>query len=261
MVEIEDIAWRPAVPPGHTAYSWEVEDFSDDEEGAPYTTSASASASSARAPSVSTSAYVKIVDGTLKWAPQKDEHELSMLSDTERDRVIKQVESSIRLKTHKVSQGMHDVYVRYCVKTGRPTAKIISGKSQVLEALAVVHGIGRDPDEEEKKAAVAFLAEAEKLDIPEAVSLLGYCYQYGEGVKEDAKKAHSLYEKATKLGDPWGMVRLGRSQYSQGQDKAKAKQLILKGNAMLQSIVDSGKLTLEEQSRALSLLHTNFPFI
>lgn len=263
---IEDIAWMPDIPKGHTKFSWEVEEDYSDDEGASAAPCAKAPVSPSKTPATVAGGgggggSLKIVDGVLKWTGD----ELAKLPEAERERAVVQIEAAIRMKSHKISQGIHNVYVRHCVNTGRPTAKVISGKSQVLEAVKLLHGVGdccdAAQDEQNKKDAAAFLLETEIAEIPEALSLLGYCFQFGEGVKEDPKRALSLYEKAAKLGDPHGMVRLGRAQHAQGLDKTTAKALIDKGCALLQAAVDSGKLTLEEQSRALSLLHTNHPLL
>ena len=65
------------------------------------------------------------------------------------------------------------------------------------------------------------------------------------GMKEDAGAAVALYKEAAGLGDPHGMVRLGRSVWQNlgglTRDRGTAQGLIDKGSEMLRARIDSGK--------------------
>lgn len=61
---------------------------------------------------------------------------------------------------------------------------------------------------DEEKEAFKWFAKAASQGHHPAESLLGDCYLYGEGVKENEKEAFKLYKKSAEGACPMGMVRL-----------------------------------------------------
>ena len=109
-----DVAWRPAIPIGHTAFSWEYNDEDDEDDDAAFTGGAPASAP---APSKQKAAappqrgkgskYLAVVNNSLKWQGAKEE-DLGALSEEEQRACVQEIEWCMRTRHCRVSQGLHD---------------------------------------------------------------------------------------------------------------------------------------------------------
>jgi len=329
-----DIAWAPAVPPGHTFFSWDSDQFETQAQLQGYSTirpdtapvkihtsiDKSKAAEGGRAgsapktattktttttskpnkasnetketrPATDTTAVLKtITDAVRSWNPTDQKHEPSLTSkltvlengslkwNREEKRGIesipaaqlellaKEVEECIATRSAAVSQGLHDKYMQYVMNKpegARQHGQIGGGRSLYLRALSLLHGIGTAID---KKSALLFLYQAAEEGIPEAISLLGYCYELGDGAKENPQRAIQCYEAALALGDPHASVRLGRCLWEGipkvlKTDRERAPRLIEEGIAELRARVARNQDGPPGVSRALALLHTQMNLV
>ena len=112
-----------------------------------------------------------------------------------------------------------------------PNAK--RGLAWAQYALGVCYDRGQGVKQDAKKAAALF-AEAAGQGHVKAAYNLGLCYLKGEGVKQDAKKAAALYEKAAAQGHVLAAYNLGVCYFKgQGveQDFRKAAHWVSKAAA------------------------------
>ena len=82
-----------------------------------------------------------------------------------------------------------------------------------LEALSKVGSIYYS--KEAYQEAVTWLKKAVDNDIPDGCYLLGLCYDYGIGIKQDKEKAVDLYRRAAEMGEVSAQYCLGIS-YQEG---------------------------------------------
>lgn len=297
-----DAAWDPLVPPGHTAFSWEDDNSEDEEEAAAPAPKAAKALLGAgcKAPAATAAAATTELDAasTAKllgsgptpnfaalWAKKEAAFKLDckllkqnkdgMLvwnvegkgildcTEAEQSSFERAVSQAIDSKSAGVSQGVHDKYVTCCIARKLPVGVIANGKSMYLTALSLLHGIGVACD---KAKAVNMLRSATSDGCGEAMSLLGYCYQLGDGTGENQKLAAELFLAAARSGDAHGMVRLGRL-YGTGvdgvldKDEEKARALINHGTTLLEQLYRNPTSSRAEKSRALSLLHSNMNLV
>lgn len=162
-----------------------------------------------------------------------------------------------------ISQGVHDKYTLCSLRLQAPVSQVVSGWSEYDLGLKLLHGIGCKAD---PSAGCKLVHRAAVAMIPEAISLLGYCYEFGHGVAKDESVAVKCYTQAAHMGDPHGMVRLGRATWEGlsglKKDAKRAEELISSGKLGLELIVDEEKTGEEAMvARALSLLHTQYSFV
>lgn len=319
MTAEEDVAWAPAVPPGHTLFSWDLDQFETQAQlqkeatpapvvrvhtssqstqrsiapAKPATTSKPAAAPKpeAKRPPVDTSAITaKITAAVKSWGQTDEKGELELTSELtvlengslkwnkEEKRGIesipaeqlellqKEVEECIATKKASISQGLHDKYMQYVMNKpegARQHGHIGKGHSLYLQGLSALHGIGVPIN---KKSAVLFLHQAAADGVPEAISLLGYCYELGDGVGENPARAVECYRAALELGDPHAAVRLGRCLWTGlpgvlEADRTRAPQLIEEGLAELRERVARKQDGTPGVSLALSLLHSQMNLV
>jgi len=326
-----DVAWAPAVPPGHTFFSWDSDQFETQAQLQGYATirkespvkihtsvdkprdgatkvtllaqKPAASTQSAKpnktkpevkevksAPVDTTAILQQITEAVRSWSPTDEKHELSLASkltvlengslkwnkEEKRsiesiptallDQMTKEVEQCIATRSGGVSQGLHDKYMQYIMNKpegARQHGQIGGGHSLYIRGLTLLHGIGSAID---KKNAVLFLHQAAEEGVPEAISLLGYCYEMGDGVAVQPKRAVQCYKAALELGDPHASVRLGRCLWGGisgvlEKDRERAPRLIEEGIAELRARVARNQDGLPGVSRALSLLHSQMSLV
>ena len=101
--------------------------------------------------------------------------------------------------------------------------------------------------------ALAHLRRHVENEIPEAIKHLGDCYQYGEMVVPNLKKAAKIYKRAVELGNTEAMVSLGvfyRNGLGVKVDKKKALQLTRlaadRGSALGQANLASDLINLND---------------
>ena len=84
--------------------------------------------------------------------------------------------------------------------------------------------------------SMPLLTQAAEIEDPFALFDLGLCYEKGDGVPQDKKKAIELLQKAAEMGNTDAMNKLGVCHYEKGdgvsQDKKKATELFLKASDM-----------------------------
>lgn len=286
-----DVAWAPLIPPGHTAFSWELEPECDGETLAPKAElkrsvqkiEASAEESNLAAGSVedAAAAFPSLVttwmgqsggdsglkskllvlqNESIRWNPEEKRH-VADIPAPEMEVFAKDVERCLKFRFAGLSQGVHDKYVTYCVNRKNKHGQMASGPSLYVHALCLLNGLsGFQMD---KDSALLFLHQAAEQGVPEAISLLGYCYELGDGVGECLERAFICYKASVAMGDPHGMVRLGRVlwELKDETEKAKSPALIEEGMNLLRSRVDAGQGSMAEVSRALCILHTQMNLV
>jgi len=328
-----DIAWAPAVPPGHTFFSWDSDQFATQSQLHGYNTvraeptpvkihtnvdksakstdvapshsapkpktssshsksdKSSATKESKEAPTDTTAIRKQITDavrgwiqgsetksefslsskltvvenGLLKWN-REEQRSLDHIPVAEWELLVMEVEECIKTRSAAVSQGLHDKYMQYIMRRpegDRRHGQIGTGHSLYIHALTLLRGIGTKID---KPSALLALHQAAEEGVPEAISLLGYCYEKGDGVFENPQRAVQCYEAALALGDPHASVRLGRCLWegipkALPQDRERAPRLIEEGIAQLRLRVARNQDGLPGVSRALSLLHTQMNLV
>jgi TPR repeat protein len=105
------------------------------------------------------------------------------------------------------------------------------------------------------------IPQASEQGIPEAISLLGYCYESGDGVVENKERAVLCYNAAVELGDPHAMVRLGRAKWAGAgcaKDPEGARKHIDEGMALLRARVKANE---GEHHSLKSLMRISFASI
>jgi TPR repeat protein len=212
-----------------------------------------------------TSQLAVLENGCLKWN-KEEERNFESIPSEEWEQLAKEVEQCIATRSATVSQGLHDKYMQYVMNKpegARKHGQIGGGRSLYIQALSLLHGIGAPVD---KESAVLFLHQAAEEGVPEAISLLGYCYELADGVAENPKRAFQCYEAAYQLGDPHAAVRLGRCLWEGlpgvlPKDRNKAPLLIEEGIAELRKRVARNQDGLPGVSRALMLLHTQMNLV
>jgi len=296
-----DCAWAPLVPVGHTGFSWEEDNSSDEEEAAapalkpqsnkPLSGVGCKSPTQPQAEPDAASTAKMLGSGPepdfgAMWRQQNQKFKVNcklvslmdnnllvwnaaaaadkqIMDCPEADAFAQTVTDAINTKAVSISQGVHDRYVTYCNSKKQVIGVVASGKSLYTSAVPLLHGIGVSVD---KQKAIEMLRNATTEGCGEAISLLGYCYQLGDGVGVNAKLAAELYLSAARKGDAHGMVRLGRL-YANGvegvleKDDVKAKALIEYGMTVLNKLYNNPTTTRVEKSRALSLLHSNMTLV
>jgi len=338
---MDDVAWSPAVPPGHTFFSWDSDQFESLSTTAPlaqvqiHTSGADAKAahgsasskkpsssslaahggpasspfsSSSRSASSNTStkshtheakppcvdanavrekitAAVRswsqtdeksdawlcskltvVENGALKWN-REEKRAFEAIPATQLDQMAKEVEHCIATRAATVSQGLHDKYLSYCMtksEGAREHGQIGGGHSLYIHALCQLHGINKVPIN--KEAAVRSIHQAAGEGVVEAISLLGYCYEFADGVTINTERAAQCYQAAHDLGDPHGSIRLGRLLWEGvpnglPKDRTRAPLLIEQGVAGLRLRVARNQDGLPGMSRALSELHTQMNLV
>jgi len=168
---------------------------------------------------------------------------------------VDQVAYAIETGVAGVSQGVHDRYVTFCNNKGLPLLNIGASYS---DAVALLHGINCLPN---KEVAVKMLQSSTASGNAQAMSLLGYCYQMGDGVEVNQKLAAELCLAAARKGDGFGMMRLARMYWTgaegvMNKDVEKAKALNSHAVTLLEGILAAPTSSKVDRSRALSLLHS-----
>jgi len=291
-----DICWAPDVPPGHTEFSWESEGQAtapvaapkqvkpvakavakpvaaskqDSEQDSELAAGSPASAAAAIKSLISAWVAVKgastdnwhksklvvLADGMLKWK-HEETRAITDVPAPEADQFTKEVEHCLENRSAHISQGVHDRYVKYCIARKKRQGQVASGQALYLHSLNLLHGMGGE--KQDKKVALVFLHQAAEQGVAEAISLLGYAYQFGDGVGECVERAVVCYKAALAMDDPHAMVRMGRCALDGlpgCSDKEGGSALIEQGMAILRQRVVSKQGSLPEMSRALSVLHT-----
>jgi uncharacterized protein len=79
-----------------------------------------------------------------------------------------------------------------------------AGSATAQHALGVIQKFGYNKPEE----AIRRLGQAAEQDHPEALRLLAFCCQNGEGIEKDEVRAAALFQRAAELGDKFGQYNL-----------------------------------------------------
>lgn len=204
-----------------------------------------------------TSRYLEIKSGLLELNKSAwDEEKIKSVVDlTENDALefVEEVEHCI-FERYPISKEIDSIYLQYCAAQNHQPMAQYSGQKAYEHGYRLLHGVMTAID---KKTAVHYIKQAAELDqCAAAYSLLGYCYQFGDGIEEDANQAIEYYQMAVDNGDVFGKIRLGRC-YLGGigvpKDEKKAHELFEEGNHELRSIADSNRA---DSNRALCLLHS-----
>jgi len=133
------------------------------------------------------SKLTSVVNGALRWN-KEEKRSMEEIPPQQLQAFAREVEYCIRSKAATVTQGAHDKYVQYCVNcAGKPQTQIGGGSSLYVQGLRSLHGIAGTPID--KVAGVKDTVEAAQTGVPEAISLLGYCYEHGDGVDENKSRA------------------------------------------------------------------------
>lgn len=203
------------------------------------------------------SRYLEINSGSLElnkstWAEEKIES-IGHLTENDALEFIEEVEHCI-FERYPVSKEIDSIYLEYCAAQNHQPMAQYSGQEAYEHGYRLLHGSMTSID---KKMAIHYIQQAAELDhYPQAYSLLGYCYQFGDGIQESLTLAVKYYQIAANNGDVFGKIRLGRC-YLAGigvpKDVTKAHKLFEEGNHELRSIADSNRV---DSNRALCLLHT-----
>merc|ERR1712025_304388 len=203
------------------------------------------------------SKYLQINSGVLKlntplWTEEKIES-IGDLTEIDALEFVNEVERCI-FERFPVSKEADSMYLEYCAAQNRQGMAHYTGQEAYEHGYRLLHGIMVPID---KQTGVHYIQQAAELDqFPAAHSLLGYCYQFGDGLRRDIERSIEHYKIAIDGGDDFGKIRLGRC-YLGGigvpQDTKKANELLEDGISGLRSIADSKRA---DSNRALCLLHT-----
>jgi len=186
------------------------------------------------------------------WAEEKIKS-IADLAENDAVEFIEEVEHCI-FERFSVSKKVDSMYLTYCATQNHQEMAHYTGQEAYEHGYRLLHGIMVPID---KQTGMHYIQQAVEFDqYPAAHSLLGYCYQFGDGVRIDVERSIEHYQTAVDNDDAFGKVRLGRCYFlgiGVPKDKKKAQELFEDGLKGLRSIADSKR---PDSNRALCLLHT-----
>jgi len=206
--QLEDIAWWPAVPPGHTRYSWEAGrtvsrttthqtkkamTFSINEVMKKFRLDTQEIKETQLKTVKLHSRHLTIENGVLRWGTKEEKK----LPRKEMEEIFKDVEDAIMNQannnTPRITQGVHDRYVKFCVGNKRKILFIEDFQWHTSKYLEIKSGsltLYKPIWTEEKIESIASLAEN---DIEEFIKEVEYCIYERFPISEGVDSAYLQY--------------------------------------------------------------------